>query len=197
MNRRRLRHVARDRSGVTAVEFALIAPVFLIGLLGVFDLGHNMYTAALLQGAIQKAARDSTIETAESAAPDIDARVSRIVRDIAPHATLTFSRKSYTNFSDVRRPEDFTDVDGDGVCDDGEPFEDANGNGAWDADRGKMGMGGARDAVLYEVAVTYPRAFPIARLTGQKNTMTIEAKTVLRNQPYALQGGRPPAGKCA
>jgi hypothetical protein len=47
-------------------------------------------------------------------------------------------------------------VNGDGVCNAGEPFEDANANGSWDADQGKAGSGGARDAVLYEVQVTYP-----------------------------------------
>ena len=58
----RLRHaLARDTRGAAVIEFALCAPVLLIGMMGLFDMGHNMYTASIIQGAVQKAARDSTI----------------------------------------------------------------------------------------------------------------------------------------
>ena len=79
----------------------------------------------------------------------------------------------------------------------GEPFEDANGNGQWDADRGRSGFGGARDAVLYSVNVEYDRFFPIARFIGVSETMDMTVSTVLRNQPYGLQdSGAPAVGNC-
>ena len=71
-----------------------------------------------------------------------------LVHQIAPNADLDFSRTAYTSFNDVGEPEDWNDVNGNGACDDGEPFEDANGNGSWDANQGTTGFGGARDAVL-------------------------------------------------
>ena len=43
-----------DRRGVTAVEFALIAPALMLILLGVFDAGYNLYAASVLNGATQK-----------------------------------------------------------------------------------------------------------------------------------------------
>lgn len=161
-----------------------------MGTIGAFDLGHNMYTNTLLVGAIQKTARDSSIEGAASNAALLDQRVKEVVDAIAPGANVRFDRSSYTNFSEARQPEDFTDVDGDGLCNNGEPFEDANANGSWDKDRGVSGFGGARDAVLYTVTVTYPRLFPFAVLKDQSRSMTISAATVLRNQPYGLQGER-------
>ena len=176
----------RDESGMSAVEFAMIAPVLLMAVLGMMDLGHTMYTNALLQGAIQKAARDSTIEGAASNVATLDGRVTTMVRNIAPNSVLTFDRRSYSNFNDVAAPEDFTDVDNNGLCNGGEAYEDANGNGTWDRDRGQNDMGGARDAVLYTVTVNYTRAFPVAVLLGQSNTTTMKATTVLRNQPYAM-----------
>ena len=184
---RHLSALLRDRRGVTAIEFGLLAPVLLVGLLGLFDLGHNMYTKALLIGAIQKAARDSTIEGASGSETLLDRRVADAVRAIAPGAALTFTRRAYTSFTDVHAPEDFTDIDGDDLCNNGEPFEDANGNGAWDADRGAAGFGGARDAVLYTVTVRYPRVFAYAAMFGQSRTMLLSSATVLRNQPYGLQ----------
>lgn len=193
------RHISLlcDKRGVTAVEFGLIAPVFVMGLLGCFDLAHNMYTESMLQGAIQKTARDSTIEGASSSEAALDARVASAVRAVTPNATMQFDRRAYSSFSDVAKPEDFTDVDNDGVCNNGEPYEDANRNGAWDADRGSEGFGGARDAVLYTVTVTFQRAFPVAGMLGQSENMTVKTSTVLRNQPYGLQqNGAPPVENC-
>ncbi len=174
----------------------MVAPVLLIGMMGVFDLGYNMYTDALLQGALQKAARDSTIEGAADRSAALDAKVTEMVHQIAPHATLVFTRTAYSSFDDVSQPEDFNDIDTDGVCNNGEPFEDANGNGVWDADRGTTGQGGARDAVLYSAAITYPRPFPIAALIGQSSTFSMKAATVLRNQPFGLQEVRVTTGNC-
>jgi Flp pilus assembly protein TadG len=192
----RQRALAEDSSGATLVEFALIAPVLLIALLGVFDMTYNIYLQGLLQGSIQKAARDSTIEGAAGKDAVIDAIVTEAVHDIVPGAEIAFDRSAYSNFGDISQPEDFTDTDGDGNCNNGEPFEDANGNGIWDTDRGTTGFGGARDAVLYTVDVSYPRAFPVGRLVGMGDTFTTRATTVLRNQPYGEQQVRASVEYC-
>lgn len=189
--------LARDTRGAAAIEFALCAPLLLIGMMGVFDLGHNMYSASIIQGAVQKAARDSTIEGAEGREAELDARVTRMVREIAPGATLEFHRTAYASFDDVGTPEDWNDVNGDGACNDGEPFEDANRNGSWDANRGSQGFGGARDAVLYEVDVTYTRVFPVSKILGQSPEFSTTARTVLRNQPYGMQDMSNATGNCA
>jgi Flp pilus assembly protein TadG len=191
--------LVRDASGATAVEFALVAPVLLTVLFGLFDLGHHMYTAQMLQGAIQKAARDSTIEGAAGNSAQLDANVTKAVRAISPGATLTFNRKSYATFKSVARPEEFDDLNNSGTCDNGEAFEDANKNGTWDQDIGKAGFGSARDAVLYTVTVSYNRLFPIAAfIPGQTKTFTMSATNVLRNQPYGAAGptSAPGSGNC-
>lgn len=191
-----LRRLRVEVRGVVIVEFAMVAPALLLTIMGIFDLGYNIYAATMLQGAIQHAARNSTIEGADQRLGQIDAAVTRAVHDLVPRADITFSRRAYANFSDVARPEDYTDANGDGSCNNGEPFEDANRNGSWDNDRGLTGQGGARDAVLYTVEVTYPRGFPVARLIGLPDTVTTSASTVLRNQPYKLQDNKPAVGQC-
>ena len=185
-----------DTRGAAALEFALVAPALLLTIMGIFDLGYNIYAATMVQGAIQHAARDSTIEGANLRLTQIDAAVSRAVHHVVPRATIAFSRRAYADFADVSRPEDFTDTDRNGLCDNGEPFEDANRNGTWDDDRGTSGGGGARDAVLYTVNVTYARGFPMASLIGLPDTVTTAAATVLRNQPYKLQDNKPAVGAC-
>jgi hypothetical protein len=177
--------LAGDTRGAAAIEFAFCAPVLLIGMMGVFDLGHNMYTASIIQGAVQKAARDSSIEGAQDRGGALDARVTHMVREIAPGAELEFSRTSYASFSDVGQPEDWNDVNGNGSCDDGDP------------NMGKTGFGGARDAVLYQVDVTYNRVFGVSRILGQSPEFRTSASTVLRNQPYAAQDTSVTTGNCA
>lgn len=181
-----------DRSGVSVVEFALIAPVLLLTVMGLFDLAYTMYVNSMLEGAIQKAARDSTIEGAAPAT--VDARVTGAIRAVVAGSTPTFERKYYASFSSVGRAEEFTDsAPLDGICNSGEPFTDLNGNGNWDSNIGGSGLGGARDSVLYTVTVTYTRPFPVASMLGQSNTFTLQSQTVLRNQPYGLQGTSIPA----
>ena len=175
----------RDNRGAAAAEFALVAPVMLMVLYGMFDLGHGQYTRAMLEGAIDKASRRATIEGATVAG--IDGEVTTAIRQIAPGATVTFSRTTYSDFADVGMPEDYDDVDNDGSCNNNEPYEDANGNGTYDLDRGKTGNGGARDAVLYKVNVSYKRIMPIGSLIGQSNITSLNATTVLRNQPFGIQ----------
>jgi Flp pilus assembly pilin Flp len=143
MRRRKLR-LQSDASGAAAVEFGLIAPFMLLGLLGVFDLGYNMYAATLMRGAIYKAARDSTIEGAGNQWTSLDQRVSDVVHVIAPGAVLKYTRKSYRSYYEVGQSEDFTDINGNSICDNREPFEDANGNGSWDEDRQRQAGNGRR-----------------------------------------------------
>ena len=188
--------LARDERGVTVVEFALIAPALMTILLGVFDVGYNLYTASVLDGAAQKAARDSSLEGAETKGLAIDDKVREAVHRVVPGAEVTFDRRAYRDYSDIHRPEEFTDVDSDGACDNDEPFEDINGNGVWDSDRGVDAMGGARDAVLYTVTVSYPRAFPLMHLLGLPDQVTSQTQTVLRNQPYGSQDRTVKVGQC-
>ena len=190
------RRLRRDARGATAVEFAAIAPALLLVVLGLMDLGYNIYATSLLEGAVHKAGREATIEGAETRGLAIDNGVRAAVGDIAPNAEVSFSRRAYIDFSDVDQPEEFTDTNEDGICNEGEPFEDANANGSWDEDRGSADMGGARDAVLYSVTVSYPRAFPAMRLFGFSDRVTATAHTVLRNQPYGPQNQAMAVGNC-
>jgi len=193
-----LGRLASNRQGATIVEFALILPPLLLTLMGLFDMAHNMYTAQILNGAVQEAARDSTIQGTKSDRQALDRTVTKAVQAIAPGAKVTFSRSYFQNFSNVGRPEDWSDLNNNGRCDNGEPFEDVNGNGKWDKKPGLGGIGAARDAVLYQVWIKYPRLFPVAALIpGQSKTMDMTTVTVLRNQPYSSSGLTAPAtGNC-
>ncbi|MEZ5708738.1 MAG: TadE/TadG family type IV pilus assembly protein [Blastomonas sp.] len=190
------RTIRRDSSGVTAVEFGLVAPTFIMMLLGIFDLGYNVYARAILDGAVQKAARDATLESGPAGLSTIDARVQNLIGPLGANATFAFDRKNYLDFADVGRAEDFEDQNDNGVRDAGECYTDENENLTWDADVGKTGVGGARDVVLYSVSMTYDRKFPLYAMIGQGQDATIVSSTVLRNQPYGDQTNRATSVRC-
>ncbi|URW76813.1 pilus assembly protein [Sphingomonas donggukensis] len=186
-----LRRLRRDRRGATIVEFAIVAPVMCLMLLGAFDVSHTLYTRGVLQGIVQKTARDSSLEagTAASQQAMLDGRVKKQVTALYNNADIDITRRFYRTFSDAAaaKAEAFSDTNDNGVCDANEPYEDANRNSVWDADGGNDGQGGAKDATLYTVTVTYPRMFPVYNLVGGSNTAVVSASTVLKNQPYADQ----------
>lgn len=193
----RLRSLGRDSTGATLVEFAFVAPVLVLMLMGLFEFGFQVYARSVLQGAVQEAARDATLEGGEINVGALDTSVREQIQNVIPSAVVTFERTNYSNFSDVRQPEEFTDNNGDGDCNNNEPFEDLNDNGTWDEDRGQDGLGGARDAVLYEATARFDRVFPLHQMMGWDKQVSIDASTVLRNQPFETQEVRTPVvGNC-
>lgn len=186
MTRAVLPRLAADRRGLAAVEFALLLPLMCVALLGLMDIGYRYYLWAQLDGIVQKAGRNSTLETRTPA--DIDAEVRARVLALNKDARVDIERRAYTNFNNVRKPEYYRDTNGNGRYDAGECFEDENGNGVWDADMGRLGSGGsARDVVQYSVKVDFKRLFPAALTFGQSNDDSMIVRTVLRNQPWDRQ----------
>jgi Flp pilus assembly protein TadG len=192
----RLTPLARDSSGVSVVEFALVAPVLLLLLFGMLELGYQSYARTVLEGAVQEAGRDSGLESGLTSQRAIDDLVKARITALVPEAAVSFARANYGNFADVNRPEDFTDTNANGRRDATECFTDENDNGAWDGDVGRTGQGGANDVVLYTVRVSYPSFLPIAGPLGLPHDITLSASTILRNQPFATQAARRAVGIC-
>jgi Flp pilus assembly protein TadG len=200
-----IRKLGLDSSGATITEFALVIPIVCTMLLGAFDYGHTLYMQAVLQGEVQKAARDSSLETGTSNEAAINDRVQKQVQILFNHANVTTTRRFYKTFSQAAaaKQEEFTDSAAgpfhDGVCDNGESYTDTNNNGVWDQDGGDRGQGGAKDIVVYTVTVNYPRMFPIDKFIGGSGTTTVSATTVLANQPFGDQTsyGTPTVRQCS
>ncbi len=187
----------RNQDGAALTEFALVAPVLILMIMGIFDMAHSGYTNSLMNGAMQKAARDLTLETGVVNQTDIDDAVVAQIRNVVPGtATVELVKLSHFEFEDIGQPEEFTDTNANGQCDSGEPYIDYNNNGQWDTNRGSEGIGGAKDAVLYTVNVSYDRLLPMAYLAGLSETINLSASTVLRNQPYAEQVVSVSTGNC-
>ena len=193
---RLLKRCAGDRAGATAVEFAIVAPVFLTLLLGVFDYGHMIYAQSVLQGAVHQAGRNSGLESGSDFMDAIDDDVRGQVHNIVPQGSVLTSRTNYESFNDVNKPEDFVDANANGEYDEDECFTDVNANRDWDEDRGLEGLGGADDVVLYTATLEYDRLVPLFKFVGGGEQHKISASTILRNQPFGDQAERPEEQIC-
>jgi hypothetical protein len=156
-------------------------------VIGMFDVGQSAYAQAILNGAVEEAARTSSLETGDTSVAD--AKVLKMVGHVAPGATISSERKSYYDFNDIDRAEKWNDAVPNGACDFGETYIDENGNGQWDEDIGVAGNGGASDVVIYTVTLSYKPLFPIPFYDGANATRSLTAVSIKKNQPFADQIG--------
>lgn len=179
MIRMLFRRLRRHKRGAAMVEFALTAPVFLLILLGIFDYCWQMYAQQVLQGAVAKAGRDATLEVNSLNQTALDAAVAAQVTKVFKDAKVTFNRRTFDDFSDIKPLR----------------YEDKNGNNqpdpspidCWE-DGGAQGNGGADDVVQYTASMTFKRVLPVWGMLGQPQSKTLTATTLLRNQPFAVGG---------
>ena len=92
----------RDERGATLTEFGLVAPILCVLIMGIFDMAHTQYTSSLVNGAMQKAGRDLTLESAGSRESTIDASVISQVQSVVPaSATVQLGKLSHFDFEDI------------------------------------------------------------------------------------------------
>lgn len=185
---RLIQRLARDSRGIAATEFGLIAPIFLLLLVGLFDMSHMAYIRVIFDGVVQRAARSSSLEGADTATADN--MIFELLKPVIPgvqRSDIKTKRMSYYDFADIKRPEKLTDKNGNGKCDKGENYIDENANGQWDDDIGSEDNGGAGDVVLYTAEVTYKPLFTIPFAPGLLGNRTLTATAVKKNQPFRQQ----------
>lgn len=183
----------RERTGAAIAEFAVVAPVFLLVMMGTFDAAHTMYVRSVMQGAVYKAARETALKAGQKELQQIkiDNELKDQIRLLLPRdATVNEPvRANFKDFTDAGRAsgEPVTDtVEANGICDPGEKFEDRNGNGSYDEK--DSGQGGARDIVRYSITVQYKSFFPLPAGLGDRK---LTATSVIANQPFDDQRNRP------
>ena len=188
-----LKSFKRNQRGVTIVEFALIAPVFMLTLLGGFELAFENYFRSVLNGAVKTTAREASIGDITQAQVEskIRGRISALIPAMSRDRieVVVITTRNYYNFSNIGRPEKITNDRAPlNQYNIGDCFEDTNGNGSYDTSIGESGLGDADDVVYYDVTVAFPQLIPLSGLLkGGTNTFTTRSQTVARNQPYADQ----------
>lgn len=186
----------RDAGGATIVEFALIAMPLCVLVMGAFDLGHQSYIRAVMQGALNDAARRAAVEdpafvaSGSTTEERVENTILQRLQPITPGATITISQSNFYDFSGIGNPEKLMrDENGNGAYDagDGDCFSDLDEDGRYDTDTGRSGIGGANDVAFYQADLTMPRLLPVAGLIGFSPNYEMSLATAVRNQPYGEQ----------
>ena len=171
------------------VEFGLAAPVAILAMVGLIELGTMMFVNSLVEGALREAARFGIT----GFSPAGVSREDRILQIVAEHTnglvdmnTATVSQLIYPGFGAVGQPEPFDDAPpANGVYDLGESFQDVNGNGEWDSDMGAAGAGGPGAVVLYTIEIDWPALTPLfSPFMGENGKIRMAASVAVRNEPF-------------
>ncbi|MEE4206043.1 MAG: TadE family protein [Erythrobacter sp.] len=191
MIRRFFGRLAREREGVTIVEFAFVAPVMFMLILGLLEMGYVAFARSTLESAILVASRESKVaecpaQTAELIEDELMDRLS-VISTFNNQPPKLEVRSYGTNFRNVGNPEPFNDIDASGTWDPGEPYQDFNGNGQWDDDMGKDGnFGQFGEVVEFSASMDVVSLIPYvaAAVNGNEGFYRVTAETVVRNEPF-------------
>lgn len=195
------RRLLGDRRGVSAVEFAFLAPIAVLIVTVAFE-GFALHAGglALETGAAAAARRGAMgIDADRNAAlravlvahlcPE-DGAICHLSGEALPAgddgvaAPLQLRYRAYVDPRNIGVPEPFADLNPiDGAWSPGELYTDLNGNGRWDADMGLATLGGSGDFVTYEISFLQPIRHPALRLAMGPALLRTAAFTV-RNEPF-------------
>ncbi len=183
---KRLRKQEPRNSGATVVEFALIAPILFLLMMGIIEFGLIFFLNVMLQGAVDTASRLGKTGFAPAGVTR-DSWLREQIRenmayDMVNVDDLNISMLWYRGMQDVGQPEPCLVT----TCTAGSPpgdFQDINGNGVWDADMGIDGSGGGSMSVAYRVSYDWDIFTPIMR-EYLGNTITLSSVAIVRNEAF-------------
>jgi len=178
----------KNEEGITSIEFALIAPVFLLMVMGIIEFSMIMFTSVVMESATNTTARlgkTGYIPAGSTRQQEIINNVDAKTAGLLDPAKITISTEVYSNFNNVGQPEPcISPATPPCPGTPGVNFVDINGNGKWDSDMGAAGLGNPGDVVVYTVSYPWSIVTPIvSAIIG--STFMITARTVVRNEPYS------------
>jgi Flp pilus assembly protein TadG len=96
---RNLRCFLRATNGAAAVEFAIVAPIFILFCIGIFEAGRMMWIRNSIQTATEEAARYAMVHTTATdteLAVSLDAPTFTITRDTTDGVNFVTVSGAYT-----------------------------------------------------------------------------------------------------
>ena len=177
-----------DRTGATAVEFAVVAMSVFLLLFAVLEFSAIMLVSNIMESATaitSRLGKTGFITAGETRESTILAEVTRQTQGLINPAQLSIASKYYAQFDQIGDPEPWNDANRNGIAETGE-YTDINGNGQWDADMGLAGYGGAGAVVVYTVSYPWPIMTPLLSpfIGNADGKYVITARAVVKNEPY-------------
>ena len=169
----------KDSSGATAVEFAMISPVFFLMLFVIVETGLMMFTEYVLQTSVQEAARlvrTGQAQGAEMAAGDLKTKVCRLAGVIINcTGKVTVYMASASDFASLKAT--MPSYLGVGKKADGSPGPSSFSCGGPNA---AVGLIATYD---WDFSVPYFMNF-MANMSGNSTTRRIAGIAMFKNEPF-------------
>jgi Flp pilus assembly protein TadG len=164
-----IRRFARATGGVTAVEFALVGPVFLMILFSTIEFSIMYYVATSMEGEVQIAARQirtGSIQGAADPLGDFRTTLCGNLGNIASCENIAIDVRTFPDFGALDRP----------------PLIDEDGN----PQNENFDPGEGGDVVLVRIAYRYPIITPfVSHLLGDSGGFhDLYAAAAFQNEPY-------------
>jgi Flp pilus assembly pilin Flp len=194
----RLDLLTRDERGASVMEFGLLVVPLCLVLLGMLDMGYQMYLRSSLQGALNDVARAAVVQNPNlGSAGTVQDRVeqglaSRMagLGNVAPDVRMG----SFESYTQVNVPEKLlNDANSNGEVDPGDCWLDVQENGTHDINPEQGDLGGSDDVVVFRASMTVPRIVPLVGLAGLPEDYDINVEAAVRRQPFASQDTPPTA----
>lgn len=163
--------IRRNEAGSLSVEFALLAPAFLILLFGIIESGLMLFNSIIMEGAAQEAARQVRTGVVQNSG-DPETAFKTLLCDnlysVVSCASLTYVVEKFPTFAASSMTDMF----------------DANGNvrAATYADT-EPG-----DVVIVRVAMNWTFITPLIGYAYGTDTMQLISTVVFRNEPFNPAG---------
>lgn len=171
------RRLRRQRRGVVAVEFALLAPIFFILLMGTLETALMYGASIVVDGAVNDSARSIRTGQAQLSGDPISTFRNRLCNSLVAFVTcgdLTFDVRTFADFSSITLTITL-DENGDPVDENGDLIVET------------FNPGGAGDIVMVRVVYIWDFITPlIGQLynPGGANSVMLVSSTVFRTEPF-------------
>ena len=169
---------------MTAVEFALVAPVFLYFLIGIFEIALMMFAISVVETATQDAARRLLTGQAQQSA-DASATFRTALCDslvvVYDCNDITLDVRTYADYASVTIPDVRINGNGDLVIDDGD--DDDSNDVLYNA---QFTPGGASTINVVKAIYTWDFATPFIGqfLSDNGTSKNLSTTVVFRSEPY-------------
>ncbi len=183
-----LRNLRQNEQGVTAIEFAIIAPVLFLMMMAIIEVSLIIFAQSTLEAAAFNASRigkSGYSEAGSTRDETILAYFDRFEDTVFDTAKFDISSLTYARFDQIGKSEPFVDNNNNGIRDVGENYTDVNGNATYDDDMGAAGVGGTSEIVVYTINYPWAILTPIMRnIMGENGVMQLTSRAIIQNEPF-------------
>lgn len=187
-HRNALRRFRKSESGVTAIEFAIVAPILMLLTCGVFEVSLLMASLVSLEGGLKEASRYGI--TGQT--PNVGTREQEIKAILAKHtlkmidlSKATIDIKTFSSFSTAQDGEPYADANGNEMYDVGEPYSDLNCDGTRNGpgELASDSAGQPGQVVQYTVNFDWNVITPLIATLWGKDSFPMSASIIVKNEP--------------